>query len=127
MAHSDEYLSFVEELFAPAFPVRIRRMFGGAGIFWEEVMIGLIAYERIYLKADETTRPDFEAEGSKPFVFTPKSGERVAMSYLELPERLYDEPDELRAWALKARDVAMRAKATPKKRLAKLGQRAKRR
>jgi len=126
-AHSDEYLSFVGELFAPAFPVRIRRMFGGAGIFWEEVMVGLVAYERIYLKVDDTTKADFEAEGSKPFVFTPKSGERVAMSYLELPERLYDEPDEMRAWALKARDVGMRAKTKPKKQAAKASGRGKRR
>ncbi|MFZ1990627.1 MAG: TfoX/Sxy family protein, partial [Alphaproteobacteria bacterium] len=51
MALSPEYSAFVEELFAFAFPVRIRRMFGGAGIFWDEVMIGLISDERIYLKA----------------------------------------------------------------------------
>lgn len=110
MALSPDYAAFVEDLFAPAFAVRIKRMFGGAGIFWDEVMIGLVSDERIYLKADDATKADFEAEGAKPFVFTQKSGEIVAMSYLELPERLYDEPDELRTWALKARDVAMRAK-----------------
>lgn len=111
MALSAEYAAFVEELFAAAFPVRIKRMFGGAGIFWDELMIGLVSDERIYLKADDTTKADFEAEGAKPFVFTQKSGDIVAMSYLELPERLYDEPDELRAWALKARDVAVRSKS----------------
>ena len=114
MALSAEYAAFVEELFAPAFSVRIKRMFGGAGIFWDELMIGLISDERIYLKVDASTQADFEAEGSKAFVFTQKSGEIVAMSYLELPERLYDEPDEMRAWALVAREAALRAKNSKK-------------
>jgi DNA transformation protein len=114
MALSEEYAAFVEELFAAAFPIRIKRMFGGAGIFWDEVMIGLISDERIYLKADASTKADFEAEGSRPFVFTQKSGDIVAMSYLELPERLYDEPDEMRNWALSARAVALRAKNSKK-------------
>ena len=114
MALSAEYAVFVEELFAAAFPIRIKRMFGGAGIFWDEVMIGLISDERIYLKADASTKADFEAEGSRPFVFTQKSGDIVAMSYLELPERLYDEPDEMRNWALSARAVALRAKNSKK-------------
>ena len=87
-------------------------MFGGAGIFFEEVMVGLISDERIFLKADEMTAPRFKAEGCKPFTFKQRSGDIVAMSYLELPERLYDEPDELRAWALEARDAALRARAS---------------
>ncbi|MFZ1991166.1 MAG: TfoX/Sxy family protein [Alphaproteobacteria bacterium] len=125
MKLSPEYAAFIEELFAPAFPVRIRRMFGGAGIFWEEAMIGLISDERVYLKADEVTKGAFEAEGSKPFIFAMKSGEVTAMNYLELPERLYDEPEEMRAWALLARDAATRAKIS-KKRPAAPRRRAKR-
>ncbi len=35
------FKEFVEELFAPAYPVRIKRMFGGAGIFSGNVMVGL--------------------------------------------------------------------------------------
>ena len=125
MKLSPEYTAFIEELFAPAFPVRIRRMFGGAGIFWEEVMVGLISDERVYLKADELTKSAFEAEGSKPFSFAMKSGEIVAMNYLELPERLYDEPEELCTWALAARDAARRAKIA-KKRSARARPHAKR-
>lgn len=115
MALSPEFKSFVEDLFAPAFSVRIRRMFGGAGIYSGEVMFGLISDERIYLKTDDMTRPDFEAEGSAPFTFQQKSGDFVAMSYMELPERLYDEPDELRDWAMKALSVALKGKTAARK------------
>ena len=42
----------IRELFAEFGPVSVRRMFGGAGIFVEDRMIGLVSREIIYLKAD---------------------------------------------------------------------------
>ena len=57
----------------------------------------------IYLKVDETSIPDFEREGSEPFTYTrgKSSGRpsRHALPYWRLPERLYDDPDELAVWA----------------------------
>ncbi len=119
MALSAEYRAFVEELFDQTFKVTIRPMFGGAGIYTGDTMFGLIADERIYLKADDSTRGDFEAEGCGPFVYVARGGERMAMSYYALPERLYDEPDEIKGWAMKAVDVVLRAKKGKKKPAAK--------
>lgn len=117
MAVSPEYRAFVEELFETALPISIRAMFGGAGIYSGDVMFGLIADERVYLKADDGNRADFEAEGCGPFVFVTREGEEMPMSYFALPERLYDEPEEIRSWALKALDAALRGKsAKPGKR-----------
>jgi DNA transformation protein len=115
MAVSLEYKAFVEELFEPVMPVRIRAMFGGAGIYSGDVMFGLVADERVYLKADDLTREDFAAEGCGPFVWVAPDGKEMAMSYYALPDRLYDDTDELRAWALKALDVALRAKSAKPK------------
>jgi DNA transformation protein len=60
----------------------------------------------IYLKVDETSIPNFEREGSQPFVYTrAKSSGRVgrsSLSYWRLPDRPYDDPDELAAWAARA-------------------------
>ena len=115
MPLSSEYKTFVLDLFEPVFPVRVRAMFGGAGIYSGDVMFGLIADERIYLKTDETGKAAFLDEGCGAFVFEPRTGKPVEMSYWEMPERLYDDPDELKAWALKALDVAMKAKAAKPK------------
>lgn len=114
MAISAEYRAFVEELFEPAFPVRIRAMFGGAGVYTDDVMFAIIADERVYLKADDVTRPGFEAEGCGPFVYTGPDGKEMAMSYYALPDRLYDEPGEIREWALKALDAALRSRSAKK-------------
>lgn len=120
MAVSAEYREFVSEQLEPLGPVRIRNMFGGAGVYLGDLMFGLIAGETLFFKVDDRNRADYEAEEMGPFVYEPPSGKSVAMSYYELPERLYDDADELVAWARKALDAALSAKAAkpaPKKRV----------
>jgi TfoX/Sxy family transcriptional regulator of competence genes len=63
---------FIRELFAQFRPVTVKRMFGGAGLYSEGVMFGLVFDGAIYLKVDETSIPEFEREGSQPFVYTPR-------------------------------------------------------
>jgi DNA transformation protein len=75
VAVSAEFRDHVTDLFASFGKVKIKLMFGGAGIYFNEQMFGLIADERIYLKASDETRPSFEREGSKPFVFESKRGD----------------------------------------------------
>ena len=105
---------FIRDLLASFGPVTVRRMFSGAGIFSNGLMIGLIVRDVIYLKADESSIADFEREGSGPFTYTRgKSKGRPtqhALPYWRLPERLYDDPDELAVWARRALAVAERKK-----------------
>jgi DNA transformation protein and related proteins len=105
---------FIRDLFAPFGPVTVRRMFSGAGIFADGLMFGLIVRDVIYLKADESSVADFEREGCKPFTYTrgKKSGRpsEHALPYWRLPERLYDDPDELAVWAKRAFATAERKK-----------------
>jgi len=111
MAVSNEYKAFVAEQLEPLGPVRIRNMFGGAGVYFDDLMFGLIVGETLFFKVDERNRGDFEDEEMGPFVYEPPSGRLIAMSYYELPERLYDEPEELILWARRALDAALAAKA----------------
>ena len=107
-----EYLA---ELFAGFGPVSVRRMFSGAGIFADGLMIALVVDGVIFLKADDETTPQFEAEGLSPFSYQRKGRPRTIMSYWRMPERLYDDPDELADWARRAMTVAQRS-ATKSKR-----------
>jgi DNA transformation protein and related proteins len=111
---------FIAELFAPFGRVTVRRLFGGAGLFAEGLMFGLVFDGAIFLKVDDASIPDFEREGSRPFVYTrAKSPGRVgrhSLSYWRLPERLYDDPEELVSWARRAFAIAERRKAAPRKR-----------
>ncbi len=91
--------------------VQVRRLFGGVGLFADGVMFGLVSGGEIYLKADAASVPDFEREGCGPFEYGTKAGRRTIMSYWRLPERLYDEAEELAQWARAALAVARRKDA----------------
>jgi len=97
------------EMFAAFGPVAVRRMFGGAGIFAKGLMIGIVDKGVVYLKADAASRPAFEREGLGPFTYATKDGERSLASYWRMPERLYDEPEELAQWAKHSLECARRA------------------
>lgn len=93
---------------APLGVVSIRRMFGGAGVFIDGLMMGIVADDVLFLKADATTQPRFEAEGLGQLTYA-KQGRTIAMAYWQAPERLLDDPEELVAWCREALAVARRA------------------
>jgi len=108
--------AFVEELFAGLGPVRIRKMFGGAGIYAGERMFGLIDDDVIYLKTDAALKAELAAEGSLAWTYSRAPGTWEETSYWRLPEAALDDPDEACAWARKALTAAEAApKTKPRK------------
>jgi DNA transformation protein and related proteins len=101
----------IADLFAGVGPVRIRRMFGGQGVYSGNVMFALEADGELYLKTDPETVAAFRSAGSKPFVYE-KRGRLTEMSYWRLPEAAADEPDEAARWARLALAAAQRTRST---------------
>ncbi len=87
MAYVDE----VMEQLAPLGDVTSKRMFGAHGVFEAGDMFALISRDdRLYFKVDETNLPDYETAGSERF---------KPMPYYEVPEAVFDDPDQLAEWA----------------------------
>jgi DNA transformation protein len=99
----------IRELFVGFGQVEVRRMFGGAGIYAEGTMFALVSDGVVYLKADQQNAPAFERENLEPFSYVTKAGRRAVMSYRRMPDRLYDDPDELASWARAALAAARRS------------------
>jgi DNA transformation protein len=100
---------FLIDLFADFGPVTIRRMFSGFGISADGTNFALALRAGLYFRADEATIPQFEAEGSKPFQYQTRAKTVTVNSYWELPARLFDDSEELSAWARAALAAAQRA------------------
>ena len=100
---------FLIDLFADFGPVTIRRMFSGFGISADGTNFALALRGGLYLRADEDTIPRFEAEGSKPFQYQTRARTVTVNSYWQLPERLYDDPEDLTVWAKASLAAAQRA------------------
>ncbi len=106
----------LKALFEPFWPVAVRRMFGGSGIYAEGLCFAIEADGEVFLKTDALSQPDFSAVGSMPFVYVAK-GQSRPTSYWRLPERAYDDEAQLRRWAglgLGAAKRAADARAKPK-------------
>ena len=98
----------IRDLFVGIGPVRIRKMFGGQGVYSGERMFALEAYGELYLKVDEASVEAFRAAGSRPFVYE-KDGRRMQMSYWLMPDAALDDPDAAARWGRLALDAAVRA------------------
>lgn len=98
-------------------PVRVRRMFGGAGLFREERMFGLLADDVLYFKCDSQNLAAFEDAGCPPFRYEAK-GKPMVMSYRRCPDEALDDPELLREWAQRGWEAALRAPLSAKKKKA---------
>lgn len=99
----------IRELFSAFGTVTVRRLFGGAGIYAGSTMFALVHDGAIYLKVDATNADAFDRENLAAFGYATRDGKRELMSYRRMPDRLYDDPDELAVWAQAALAAAQRS------------------
>ncbi|TKT79228.1 TfoX/Sxy family protein [Aquamicrobium sp. LC103] len=101
----------IADLFAGLGPVAIKRMFGGKGIYHHGLIVALEVSGEILLKADSESAPEFEAAGSRQWIYEGGKGRGpVAMPYWSIPDEAIDDPDEMALWARKAYEASVRAR-----------------
>jgi len=90
-------------------------MFGGVGLYSGEQFFGIVAFDRLWFKVDDSNRGDYQARGMK--AFQPFQDRPTTMSYWEVPADLFQDPEELRIWAMRSVAIARAAKkkSRPKK------------
>src|SRR5690349_9466342 len=111
MVASETYAEFLREQLAPLGRVTLRRMFGKSGVFCDGVMLGMVTENTLYFRVDDHNREMFkEAEAVPPLNYA-KRGEVIDLAFWRVPERLFDEPDELMVWARAALAAAHRVAA----------------
>lgn len=75
-----------------------KKMFGGHGIFHDSQMFGIVDSKgQCYLKAGDSTRPNFEEMDAK------KHGR---MPYFTIPEEVMDDSDILQKWVKQSIEIS---------------------
>jgi DNA transformation protein and related proteins len=120
---SREYADYLQDLLRPLGHIRLRRMFGGYGVYADEIFFAVVLDEELYIKVDAQTRAAFEAAGLQEWVYE-KDGKPVHMSYFRPPEDIYDDEASLRHWGRLALDAARRAKKPVKMAVAKTAEKS---
>ena len=111
MVASDSFAEFLREQLAPLGRVTMRRMFGKTGVFCDRLMLGMVTDNMLYLRVDDRNRAAFAEAASAPPLNYAKKGSLIDLSFWRAPERLFDESDELVAWARAALGAARRVAA----------------
>lgn len=102
MTVRDEHLEWIVDQLSELGPVVVRRMFGGAGLYFEGRIFGIVDDDVVYFKVGDDTRDEYVSRGMEPF--RPVPGE-ASMRYFEVPPDVLEDQSELAAWARKACSV----------------------
>jgi len=114
MVASDSFAEFLREQLAPLGRITMRRMFGKTGVFCSGVMLGMVSENTLYFRVDEHNKSTFAEVASSPPLNYKKKGELIDLAFWRVPERLFDEPDELVEWGRAALAAARRVAAKRK-------------
>lgn len=112
MAMTDAFQQFLEDTLNRVCPVTTKRMFGGLGIYCDNVMFALANDSTLYFKVDDSNRSDYESRGMQAFL--PLGTGRV-MPYYEVPAEVLDDVEELRRWMHKSIEVSRDGRSSKKK------------
>jgi DNA transformation protein len=103
----DDFIEHVCDLLAPLGEVRPKSMFGGFGIYVDEVFCAIVASDTLYFKVDDGNRADYEGLGGGPF--KPFEGKQMVLSYYQVPAQVMDDRRAIVAWGRKAIEAAERS------------------
>ena len=100
----------IEEIFAGLGAVTIKRLFGGKGIYFEGLIVGIVRRNGdLLLKADAETAPRFEAAGATQWTYARSRGKSASMPYWTVPSDAFDDPDSMAEWVKLAFAAAKRS------------------
>ncbi len=115
MSAQADFATYCTELLAPSGEVRSKRMFGGYGLYVDDVFVAIIVGDALYLKADEQSRDCFEAAGGRRFEYA-RQGKQQGLGFWTVPAEAMDSPALMRRWVQLALEAGLRARAGTRRR-----------
>jgi DNA transformation protein len=107
MAVSEGYRQFVLDQLTPLGRVTTARLFGGVGLYVDEVIFGLIFNDQLYFKTDDASRTEYQRLGMQGFrTHSKQRAPKLRMSYYTVPVDVIENPEALATWARTALAVA---------------------
>ena len=113
MTASAEYVEYIKELLGDFPELTTKKYFGGVAFrsswFGKDTQFGVVLGDVMYFVVDDETRPNYEAKGMRPFSYDKKDKIVIVKKWFSAPEELFDDPELMRGWAMKALEAAVRS------------------
>lgn len=95
---------------APLGHFHSKRMFGGQGVYLDDVIFGLLFGGELWLRVDDRNRADFEKAGMEPFTYERSDGKQVSITYWSCPPKVLRDGKLLQAWVARSRAASAERK-----------------
>lgn len=105
----NSFVEYVKDLLSSYGFIRARSMFGGYGIYCDNVIFAIIINDELYFKSDQELAKYFSGQGSSAFTYESK-GKIVTMSYWKVPSEIIENEESLKIWFNKSMNVATKKK-----------------
>lgn len=103
---TNQFADSLHDVFSGFGPIHLKRMFGGYGVFYQGKMFALVVSDQLYIKVDAEIKQALEERGYSSFTYV-RQGKTIALSYMEAPEEMFEDPDEATEWAQRAYAAAL--------------------
>lgn len=100
---TDTFTAYVQDQLRELDALRVRRMFGGQGLYLGEAFFGILFADRLYFKTSEVSRAKYLVAGMG--VFQPNERQTLK-SYFEVPAEVLEDHVRLLEWAREAAAIA---------------------
>ncbi len=98
-AKDESYKDFILDQLLDLDSVEARRMFGGFGLYRDEIFFGIVHRGKLFFKIDESTLNQYRQRRMKPFR---PNARQTLKSYYQVPVEIIEDAERLRQWALQA-------------------------
>ena len=97
------FAEYIQDLLSEFGIIKLRRMFGGYGVYKNDLIIAIIADDELYFKANKEDSHYYEQFNTQPFTYhSPKRNKPTVMSYWKAPLEVLEDDELLGQWVDKA-------------------------
>jgi DNA transformation protein len=93
MSFDENLYAWVQEALEPLGSVTMRRMMGGAMLYLDGTVFGILDEGEVWFKSDAESDAAWDAAGAERFTYSMGDGRTGSMNYRRAPTDAYDDPD----------------------------------
>ena len=127
MSIDEGLYAWIEEALEPMGNVSMRKMMGGATLYLDGTIFGIMVDGELWLKSDAEADAIWDTVSTERFTVAFKDGSIDQMNYRRAPSDVYDDADELQRWVSVSVEAGRRrvVKKRPKRGAAANGARSR--
>lgn len=109
-----EFIDYLYEVFELAGPITIKRMFDGHTLYYQDLPVGIVYDETLFLKADAESEHLYQQRILPQFTYQ-KKDKTIGLPYFQAPEEIFDDRQEAAVWLKRAYEASLRSKPKSKR------------